>query len=139
MKAPKAGGDATPVVKVPGSKVQQLAADETAVYWADLGSGDPAWTGRVKKASLADGKVETISDAPSPLAVTVDADTVFWASGGVAGGRILAQRKAGGPTFVLARDLHGPQSLVVDGKYAYWVDAGDGNVCRTEKTPHASP
>jgi hypothetical protein len=139
VRAPKAGGDPTPVTKVAGSKIQQLAADDGAVYWADLGTGDPTWSGRVKRASLADGKVDTISDAPSPVAIAVDADTIYWASSPDAGGRILARKKTGGSTFVLAMDLRKPRSLVVDGQYVYWLDAGDGGVCRAEKTPHVKP
>jgi sugar lactone lactonase YvrE len=139
VRAPKAGGDPTPVAKVPGSKIQQLAADDGAVYWTDSGTGDPTWSGRVKRASLADGKVDTLSDAPSPLAIAVDADTVYWTSSADAGGRILAQKKTGGATFVLATDLRKPRGLAVDGKYVYWVSTGDGSVCRTEKTPHAKP
>jgi sugar lactone lactonase YvrE len=91
----------------------------------------------VKRASLADGKVDTLSDAPSPFAIAVDADTVFWTSSADAGGRVLAQKKSGGPTFVLATDLRRPRGLAVDGTYVYWVNAGDGGICRTEKTPHA--
>jgi hypothetical protein len=137
VRALKAGGDPVPVVKVPASKIQQMAADDSAVYWTDSGTGDPTWSGRVKRASLADGKVDTLSDAPSPFAIAVDADTVFWTSSADAGGRVLAQKKSGGPTFVLATDLRRPRGLAVDGTYVYWVNAGDGGICRTEKTPHA--
>jgi hypothetical protein len=139
VRAAKAGGDPTPVTKVPGAKIQQMAADEGAVYWTDSGTGDPSWSGRVKRASLADGKVDTISDAPSPVAIAVDADTVYWTSSPDAGGRILAQKKTGGATFVLATDQHKPRGLAVDGKSVYWVNAGDGAFCRVEKAPHAKP
>jgi hypothetical protein len=139
VRAAKAGGDPTPVVKVAGAKIQRMAADDTAVYWTDSGTGDPTWSGRVKRASLADGKIDTISDAPSPFAIAVDADTVYWTSSADAGGRVLAQKKAGGPTFVLASDLHKPRSLGVDDKYVYWMSAGDGTLCRTEKAPHVKP
>ena len=139
VRAPKTGGDPTTVAKVQGAKVQQMAADEGAVYWTDSGTGDPTWSGRVKRASLADGKVDTISDAPAPVAIAVDADTVYWTSSPDAGGRVMAQKKTGGSTFVLATDQHRPRGLVVDGTYAYWINAGDGSVCRTEKAPHAKP
>jgi hypothetical protein len=139
VRATKSGGDPTPVAKVPGSKIQQLAADENAVYWTDSGTGDPTWSGRVKRAALADGKVDTLSDAPSPFAIAVDGDAIYWTSSPDAGGRIMAQKKTGGSTFILATDQHKPRGLAVDGKYVYWVNAGDGTVCRVAKTPQAKP
>jgi hypothetical protein len=139
VRAAKAGGDPVTVAKVPGAKIQQMTADEGAVYWTDSGTGDPTWSGRVKRASLADGKVDTLSDAPAPVAIAVDADTVYWTSSADAGGRIMAQKKTGGSTFVLATDQHRPRGLSVDGAHVYWINAGDGSVCRTEKAPHAKP
>ncbi len=139
VRASKSGGEPTVVAKVPGAKIQQMAADDVAVYWTDSGTGDPTWSGRVKRASLADGKVDTISDAPSPFSIALDADTVYWTSSPDAGGRVMAQKKTGGSTFVLATDQHKPRGLAVDGTSVYWVNAGDGTVCRTEKTPHAKP
>jgi hypothetical protein len=135
VRAPKAGGDASPVVKLPAGKIQRMAADDGAVYWTDSGTGDPTWSGRVYRWALAGGKVETLSDAPSPFAIALDGDTVYWTSSIDVGGRVLAQKKAGGATFVLAADLHQPRGLAVDDKYVYWIDTGDGNACRTEKTP----
>ena len=67
VRAPKGGGDAAPVAKLPPGKIQRMAADDTAVYWTDTGTGDPQWSSRVYRATLADGKVETLSDAPSPF------------------------------------------------------------------------
>jgi hypothetical protein len=137
VRAPKAGGDAAPVVKLPAGKIQRLAADDTAVYWTDSGTGDPQWSSRVYRATIADGKVETISDAPSPFSIALDGDTVYWTSSTDAGGRILARKKAGGATLVLAKEQHKPRGLAVDDRYAYWVNAGDGNVCRVAKAAHA--
>jgi sugar lactone lactonase YvrE len=116
-----------------------MAADDTAVFWTDLGTGDPAWSGRVYKAALADGKVETVSDASTPSGVALDGDTVFWTSSPSVDGRIMARKKSGGATFILARDLHEPRGLAVDDKSVYWVNAGDGTVCRVDKTPRAKP
>jgi hypothetical protein len=138
VRAPKTGGDASPVVKLPAGKIQRMAADDAAVYWTDSGTGDPTWSGRVYRSALAGGKVETLSDAPSPFAIAVDGDTVYWTSSLDVGGRILARKKAGGTTFVLASDLHQPRGLAVDEKYVYWINTGDGTVCRTEKTPKAA-
>ena len=139
VRAPRAGGATTTVAAaLHTAKVQRMAADASSVYWTDLGTGDPSWSGRVYRASLADGKVETISDAPFPFAVAVDADRVYWTSGPDVGGRILARDKSGGATYVLAHDLKQPRALAVDDRYVYWACAGDGAVGRVEKTPRAS-
>jgi hypothetical protein len=138
VRAPKGGGEPAVVIKLPAGKIQRLAADDAAVYWTDSGTGDPQWSGRVYRASL-DGKVETLSDAPSPFAIAVDADSVYWTSSTDTGGRILSRKKSGGATFVLASDQHGPRSVAVDDRSVYWIDKGDGNVCRTDKAPHAGP
>ena len=139
VRAPKAGGDAAPVVKLPAGKIQRLAADDAAVYWTDSGTGDPQWSSRVYRATLADGKVETVSDAPSPFSIALDGDTVYWSSSTDAGGRILARKKTGGPTLVLAKEQHKPRGVAVDDRYVYWVNGGDGNVCRVAKAAHAGP
>jgi hypothetical protein len=139
VRAPKAGGDAAIVVKLPAGKIQRMAADDTSVYWTDFGTGDPQWSGRVYRAALADGKVETLSDAASPFAIALDADTVYWTSSADAGGRVMARKKAGKDTFVLAQDQHGPRGLAVDDKYVYWTNTGDGNVSRVEKAVKAHP
>jgi hypothetical protein len=138
VRAPKTGGDASPVVKLPPGKIRRMAADDAAVYWTDSGTGDPTWSGRVYRSALAGGKVDTLSDAPSPFALALDGDTVYWTSSIDVGGRVLAQKKAGGATFVLATDLHQPRGLAVDEKYVYWIATADGNVGRTEKTPKAA-
>lgn len=139
VRAPKTGGDAASVVKLPAGKIQRMAADDTSVYWTDFGTGDPQWSGRVYRASLADGKVETLSDAASPFAIAVDADTVYWTSTADVGGRVMARKKGGKDTYVLAKEQHGPRGLAVDDKYVYWVNTADGNVCRVEKATKASP
>ena len=135
--APKAGGTPTTVAKLPSAKIQRLAVDETSVYWTDLGTGDPAWSGRVYRAPIAGGKVDTISDAPSPIAIALDADTVYWTSSPSTSGRVLAQKKSGGATVVLAKEQHSPRTLTVDAKYAYWTNEGDADVFRTEKVARA--
>jgi hypothetical protein len=136
VKAPKAGGDVTTVAKLPSGKVQRLAADDTAVYWTDSGTGDPQWSGRVYRAALADGKVDTLSDAPSPFGIAVNADSIYWTSSADVGGKVMARKKAGGgggETRILAQDQHGPRGIAVDDKYVYWVNAGDGSVSRVDK------
>ena len=138
VRAPKAGGDAASVVKPPAGKIQRLAADDTSVYWTDSGTGDPQWSGRVYRASLADGKVETLSDAPSPFAIALDAESVYWTSTADVGGRVMARKKGGKETYVLAKEQHGPRGLAVDDRYVYWANTADGNVCRVEK-PKAGP
>jgi hypothetical protein len=139
VRAPKAGGDAAIVVKLPAGKIQRMAADDTSVYWTDSGTGDPQWSGRVYSASLADGKIATLSDAASPFAIALDADTVYWISSGDVGGRVMARKKGGKDTFVLAQDQHGPRGLAVDDKYVYWTNTADGNVCRVEKAVKGHP
>jgi hypothetical protein len=139
VRAPKTGGDAASVVKPPAGKIQRIVADDTSVYWTDSGTGDPQWSGRVYRASFADGKVETLSDAASPFAIALDADSVYWTSTADVGGRVMARKKSGKETYVLAQDQHGPRGLAVDEKYVYWVNTADGNVCRAEKTSKARP
>jgi hypothetical protein len=139
VRAPKSGGEAAAVVKPPAGKIQRMAADDASVYWTDSGTGDPQWSGRVYRASLADGKVETLSDAASPFAIAIDADTVYWTSTADVGGRVMARKKGGKETYVLAKDQHGPRGLGVDDKYVYWVNTADGNVCRVEKASKPSP
>ena len=56
-----------------------------------------------------------------------------------AGGRVLSQKKSGGPTFVLATGLRAPRAIAVDQKHVYWLNNGDGKVCRTEMTPRPKP
>jgi hypothetical protein len=136
VRAPRAGGDAAPVVKLPAGKIQRLAADDTAVYWTDTGTGDPQWSSRVYRATIADGKVETISDAPSPFSIALDGDTVYWSSSTDVGGRILSRKKTGGATVVLAKEQHKPRGVAVDDKFVYWVNTGDGTVCRVAKAAH---
>jgi hypothetical protein len=133
VKAPKTGGDVATVAKVPAGKVQRLAADDGAVYWTDFGTGDPQWSGRVYRAALADGKVDTLSDAASPFGIAVDGDSVYWTSSADVGGKVMSRKKAGGETRILAQDQHGPKGIAVDEKYVYWVNSGDGSVSRVEK------
>ena len=137
MRAPKTGGDAAVVVKLPAGKIQRLAADDASVYWTDVGTGDPQWSSRVYRASLSGGSVETLSDAPSPFAIV--ADTVYWTSSTDVGGRVLSRKKKGTDTVVLAQDQHGPHGIAVDDKYVYWANTADGSVMRVEKTVKASP
>jgi sugar lactone lactonase YvrE len=137
VRAPKAGGEASIVAKVTAANVQRIVADDAHVYWTDHGRGDPMWMGRVYRASLADGTVTPISDVETPTGIALDADTVYWTSLG--GGRILARKKSGGDTFVLARDQRGPFAVVVDAHHVYWTNVNDGNVCRADKTPRAQP
>jgi hypothetical protein len=139
VHAPKSGGPPKVLVKLPGPNVQRLAADETAVYWTDRGVGDSTWNGRVYRATLADGAITTISDAPSPFGIAVDADTVYWTSRQTPQGRVLAQKKSGGATFVLAKDLREPTFIAVDAKYVYWTDTEDGSLSRAEKSPRLKP
>ncbi len=139
VRAPKTGGDAAVVVKLPAGKIQRLAADDTSVYWTDAGSGDPQWSGRVYRVPLSGGSVETLSDAPSPFAIVLDADTVYWTSSADVGGRVLARKKKGTDTIVLAQDQHGPHGIAVDDKYVYWANTADGTVMRAEKAVKASP
>ena len=139
VRAPKTGGDAAVVVKLPAGKIQRLAADDTSVYWTDTGSGDPQWSSRVYRVALSGGNVETLSDAPSPFAIALDADTIYWTSSADVGGRVLSRKKKGTDTVVLAQDQHGPHGIAVDDKYVYWANTADGSVMRVEKSVKASP
>ena len=137
VRAPKGGGAASIVAKVTAANVQRIVADDAHVYWTDHGRGDSMWMGRVYQASLEGGTVTPISDVETPTGIALDADTVYWTSLG--GGRILARKKSGGDTFVLARDQHGPFAIVVDDRHVYWTNVSDGTVCRADKTPRAQP
>ncbi len=139
VRAPKTGGDAAVVVKLPAGKIQRLAADDASVYWTDVGTGDPQWSSRVYRVALSGGTVETLSDAPSPFAIVLDADTVYWTSSADVGGRVLSRKKKGTDTVVLAQDQHGPHGIAVDDKYVYWANTADGSVMRVEKAVKASP
>ena len=139
VRAAKTGGDAAVVVKLPAGKIQRLAADDASVYWTDAGTGDPQWSSRVYRVSLSGGNVETLSDAPSPFAIVLDADTIYWTSSADVGGRVLSRKKKGTDTVVLAQDQHGPHGIAVDDKYVYWANTADGSVMRVEKAVKASP
>lgn len=127
MRIPADGGDPVSITTT-ASDVRSIAVGRDALYFSDWGSviqkisldgGDPV--------VFYDGAVDGVS---SILSMTVD-DTYLYLCEDKSG-IIRRVPIAGGPATLLAIGQSQPQHLVVDDKYAYWVN-WSGGVMKTPK------
>lgn len=101
---------------------QNIALDETNIYWTDLGTfdGHDSADGSVNKISKAGGPAMTIaSGEDAPYAIAADGTNVYWTAIGSNSPGLMTVSRDGGTATVLA-PVGGGQSLAVGGGYAYW-------------------
>jgi hypothetical protein len=126
----------------PWGTVFKLAASTSDLYWtASAGGTNGSW---LMKVSLSGGTPSPIDNADTDIAVTTDADSVYWAnqywaeqgvsSAGITSMqlrfRILKAPLAGGPPITLAPSVGEVHSLVVDGTSVYFSDPSGGTVVK---------
>lgn len=116
-----------------------IAADDTRIYWSDLGSG--GLTGSVKSAAKDGSAVVTLaSGLYPPWQIAIDQTDVYWMS--VDGIRKVA--KTGGPVLSIVAwqppplpytsDIHPSFAIALDDKSIYWVRCGSGALESLTKT-----
>jgi hypothetical protein len=105
-----------------------IAVDGRSVYWLTLG-GDVL---RLDKDKAGQPPIVLASGVPSLARVALDADFVYFTSGGGASGQgsLLCAPKAGGAITQLASGLAGPTGLAVHATGIYVVNHDDGTVVR---------
>jgi hypothetical protein len=112
-----------------------LAADATAVYWAEFDS--EAGVGRIMKQNAPFTGTPIVLDQLTirPTFLAVDGGALYYAAGGPGDSGIIVRiPKAGiGLRRVLAVDQQLPVSPTVDGTHVYWATLLDGEVKRAPK------
>jgi hypothetical protein len=109
---------------------RSLAVDITALYWANrgsLGNGD----GEIRRMFLDDGTpggAPIVSAVPSPQALTVLGDYVYWTNYGnfenYFDGTIWRAKRDGTEVEQLLSALSSPSDIAVDALGVYWVEMG---------------
>lgn len=148
MAMPSDGG--TPVTLAYGQyNPSAIAVDATHVYWTNTGNGQCSDDGAlgvldcpgsaVMSVPLGGGTPTTIASAESPIALVVDATSVYWVNApylddsNVATGSIVKAPLGGGASTTLASGLYAPFAIAVNASDVYWtadgVD-GDGTITK---------
>lgn len=119
-----------------------LSGAENSPYFITVYNGDAYWannvggTGSIAKCAITGcgGVPTTIMPSDFPLGLGVDASGIYWVAGN-ASGVVLHCPLAGcgaGPQ-VLATNQNQPFSLVLDDRFVYWTNSGDGRVMAIAK------
>ncbi len=107
-----------------GSQPDDHPADGGADLAPDLGGGDGA-------RDDGGGGGPWVADSDQPIALALDADTVYWvdyAGCDPGAGKVKKAPKSGGAPTVLATGQGCPMAIAVDGANVYWIAVGDGAV-----------
>jgi hypothetical protein len=130
----------------------RIAADDQYVYWTNEGSMGMT-DGSVARydytaAAAPPPPLATMQDTPRAIALDIDSTTklataVYWATFSATAGQIVRVDVSGatpGTPEVIAKDLHYPNGILVDGDYVYWTNRDDGTVVRLAKSmPNGAP
>jgi hypothetical protein len=113
-----------------------IAADESNVYWTELGSTDLSGNGAVKSCAVQGCATPFVYAANQigPRGIAVDALNVYWdtQSATPGDGAVWSCPIAGcgnGPTKLASANT--PYGLAVDATYVYWVDTIDNPTTQT--------
>jgi sugar lactone lactonase YvrE len=108
--------------------ISDLATDGSFVYVAEQG------TGRIRKVSVAGGTVTTLAAGLSmaPVALAVDATSLYWIDPGRIGKVVLADESAQVLAIGLSTDPGLPNAIAVDATALYWTETGSGTIKRSE-------
>jgi len=102
---------------------ENVAADDTTVYWTNWGDGT------VMSAPRGGGPTSTIAmDQKSPDAIALDDDYVYWTES--SGGTVNRAPKSGGAVQQLASDQAQVIGLAVDATNVYWATQTDGTIMK---------
>jgi DNA-binding beta-propeller fold protein YncE len=98
-----------------------VAADGTAVYWANSGNGT------INKLPLGGDTVSSLAIRQAdPAGVAVDSRHIYWANQG--NGTINEVPLAGGAVTTLVTGQGRPWGVAVDSSHIYWANQGNGTV-----------
>lgn len=121
FKAPVGGGDAIRLATGEG-KLEELALDDTHVYWAD--QVPETGQNRIMKVSIEGGEPAVLSELYAGDLAVGPSGVYFIGSDDTAGTRVLQIPLAGGAAVAVseAADL---RRVAVNSKYVYWTEQGD--------------
>jgi hypothetical protein len=129
---PKTGGAVTTIAK-DVCQLRGMAADSTAVYWAEF-DGE-AEVGRIMKQKAPFTGTPVVLDTLTlpPFFLALDLASVFYTAGAATPGVVARVAKSGGARRTLAVDQQFPSSITLDSAHVYWTTLLDGEVKRVPK------
>ena len=129
VKAPIAGGAPTEIAKV--VYAWSAASDGSFLYFADS-PGESE--GTLKRVPIAGGATQTLASGFTfPIAMALDAKSVYFLDLNQVEGSVLRVAKEGGAAATLVEHQEHPKRLAVDDKFVYWTNTGEGVVARAAK------
>jgi sugar lactone lactonase YvrE len=130
MKVPVGGGTPETLVAT-GRSPLGITVDASAVYWTN-------YDGEVLKHVLADptGGFVTLANGhfSQGTGIATDGASVFFS---VADGEIVEVPAAGGAATQLSTSENAPASVALDSSAVYWVDVGNGTICKHDRPSRA--
>lgn len=118
------GGCTQPTVLVQGQLGPYgIVASNGNVYWANEGTGT-GQNGSVMGCSVSHcfRTLATLATGGEPIAVAVDAKSVYWTT---YGGKVMKVSLSGGQPVTLASGQHGPFEIQVDATSVYWTNTNN--------------
>jgi hypothetical protein len=131
MKMPLSGGPAVTLASETLSIMRDIAVNATSVYWAST-YNTMQQPGTITKVPLDGGAsttVESLAPWGMPMAVALDATSVYWT---MDDGRILKAPLAGGAPTTIASGVNA-WYIVVDETSVYWADNQDNTVMKVSR------
>ena len=113
----------------PGNTIQAIAGDPKFIY-VSVGGATPAdgWIGRISKRTRT---LSTLVEHVNAPFIALDEDSVYFTSPDTKSLSRVA--KTGGTPDVLWHGDDRPEDVVVDGKYAYWINRTNMSIMRIRK------
>jgi hypothetical protein len=99
--------------------LRAIVVDASHLYWT-------TGTGRVENSTHTGGSRVTILGEGEPVAIAVDATTMYWVN--IGDGRLRSVSISGGVPATLASAQRRPKAIAVAGAVIYWVNETDGEV-----------
>ena len=129
VKAPVTGGAVTEIAKV--VYAWAAASDGMHLYRTDS-PGESM--GAIMRVPIAGGSPESLATGFSfPVALAVDAKSVYFVNFDAEDGAVLRVPKTGGTVTTLVTGQKHPSRLAIDDKSVYWISVGEGTVCKADK------